>query len=138
VGNAVSFLDIKLIDAMNGKMGYLSERQAVISENIANANTPDYRAKDLPPANFNAMVEESYNKLPLTRTSASHLSSPVATSRYSVIDDPKASETIPMGNNVVLEDQALKLTQTSQDYQLVAQLYRKINGMMRLAVQPNK
>ncbi|MGR3584486.1 MAG: flagellar basal body rod protein FlgB, partial [Pseudooceanicola nanhaiensis] len=38
------------------RMQWLGERQVVISENIANADTPDYKAKDISP--FDQMLEE--------------------------------------------------------------------------------
>ncbi|MCD6034913.1 MAG: flgB [Rickettsiales bacterium] len=131
------FLNSPIMGAAAGKMAYLAEREAVISENIANANTPDYRAKDLPPADFNAMMVKHYNKLPMTRTSSMHMQSGFTPTRFEVVDDRQASETIPVGNNVVLEEQALKLSETATDYQLASKLYTKMHGMMRLAVQPS-
>jgi flagellar basal-body rod protein FlgB len=37
--------NIPLIKAMGAKMMYLEKRQAVLAQNIANADTPNYRAK---------------------------------------------------------------------------------------------
>ena len=43
-------MDLNKLDVFrltNSKMGWLSERQTVLAQNIANADTPGYKAKDL-------------------------------------------------------------------------------------------
>ena len=45
--------DIPLFGMLRGRLGWLSERQRVVAENVANADTPGYRARDLSaPADF--------------------------------------------------------------------------------------
>ena len=55
--------NISLFQAMNAKMGYLAERQKIISQNVANADTPGYMSQDLRKVDFSKMVENiSKNK----------------------------------------------------------------------------
>ena len=49
--------DIPLFAMLKGRLGYLSDRQRVIAENVANANTPGYQARDLKPFSFQAHVQ---------------------------------------------------------------------------------
>jgi flagellar basal-body rod protein FlgB len=46
-----------LFQLISARMSWLSQRQAVLSQNIANADTPDYRPKDLRVADFTRLVE---------------------------------------------------------------------------------
>ena len=48
--------NIGLFQAMNAKMKYLNERQVVISQNVANADTPGYVSQDLNKVDFSRMV----------------------------------------------------------------------------------
>ena len=43
------------------KMGWLSERQTVLAQNIANSDTPGYKAKDLRLPDFSSML--NYHKV---------------------------------------------------------------------------
>ena len=51
---AMNLTDIPLFAMLKNRMGYLSDRQNVIAENIANANTPDFVARDVKPFSFDA------------------------------------------------------------------------------------
>src|SRR3954453_16262309 len=44
--------DIPIFSMLKSRLGYLSERQRVIAENVANANTPGYQARDLKAFDF--------------------------------------------------------------------------------------
>ena len=46
-----------LLQLISARMSWLSQRQAVLSQNIANADTPDYRPKDLRATDFSRLVE---------------------------------------------------------------------------------
>jgi len=48
---------------VNKRMDFLSQRQKVLSENVANADTPKYHPKDLKPIDFRAMVRTEQNNL---------------------------------------------------------------------------
>ena len=48
--------DIPLFAMLKSRMGYLSQRQKVIAQNVANADTPGYRPSDLKPYSFQASL----------------------------------------------------------------------------------
>eukprot|EP01030_Chromulinospumella_sphaerica_P014591 gene14591-14386_t len=54
---SMNITDIPLFSMLKGRLGYLSDRQNVIAENIANANTPDFVARDVKPFNFDAYMK---------------------------------------------------------------------------------
>lgn len=44
-------------------------------------------------------------------------------------------ETAPDGNNVVLEDQMMRMSQSSMDYQTITNLYKKQVAMIKSAIR---
>ncbi len=124
---------LPLFETMRHRMAYLSARQTVLAENVANANTPGYKAKDIEAPDFAAMAEGNGGAGAMTVANSMHISSagtPAGTFRTKIMSD---SESTPNGNSVVLEDQMMKVSSTQMDYATVTQLYRKALSMIRLA-----
>ena len=98
------------------RLDWLTARQRVISENIANADTPGARAQDV------ASFEEF-----------------LGTARRDTDTDPKVLKVgdswaqSPDGNNISLEQQTILSTRTAQDHGLASRLYAKGHQMLILA-----
>ena len=128
--------NIGLFQALNAKMNYLDQRQKVLAQNIANANTPDYKPKDLTKVDFGTVLKEvsKDNVLRPETTNAMHMPS------ASGIDDAqsrkmkKTYDVAPTGNAVVLEEQMVNSAQTMTDYNLMTTLYQKNVNMMRISL----
>ncbi|MDO8289011.1 MAG: flagellar basal body protein [Parvibaculum sp.] len=137
--------DIPILSMMKQRLHWLTERQQVLAQNVANANTPGYVARDLKELDFGAMVDASGPRLAPVATSSAHIGSPVAGSDAGgrsqmgkarggeVIKSP-GFETSPTGNSVTLEDEMIKVAQTQMDYETVTSLYTKGMGLIRIAV----
>lgn len=117
-------------------MNYLNQRQRVISQNVANADTVNYRPQDLKEVDFGRVLQkvtESHN-IRLDTTNKGHLPPP------NEVEDPKEAkqkktyEVAPDGNAVIMEEQLLKAGKTSMDYNLMASLLQKNLGMIRTAI----
>src|ERR1700692_3913587 len=67
---------IDLFRVAGDRMRYLTERQAVIARNIANADTPDFKAQDLAPFNPVGALSASGGTSPLSlvQTNPAHMS----------------------------------------------------------------
>lgn len=112
------------------RLQWLGARQQVISENIANSDTPNFKAKDV--SSFSKMLEGAQQS-GLTTTNAKHIGgSPTSSIGTEVIKDVWG-ETID-GNTVVLEQQSILANEVGEDYQLAARLYRKGYDLLTLAV----
>src|ERR1700733_12215607 len=48
-----------LIDIIVQKMAYLNQRQSVLAENVANVDTPGYKARDLAPLTFDGAMKQA-------------------------------------------------------------------------------
>ena len=123
---------IPLFSMITRQMDWLTTRQNVLAQNIANADTPNYKAKDLAPLDFAAMARAAGGGLNLRTTSGNHIKA--ANSAASNALSGKDSSASPSGNAVVLEDELMKITETQADYELITRLYRKHVGMLRTAL----
>lgn len=127
---------IGLFKAMTAKMNYLDQRQRVISQNIANSDTPEYQPRDLTPVDFGAAVK----KVTGDRTVRPELTNPRHMAPGGDIDDPKnreqktTYEAAPVGNAVIVEEQMINAARTTMDYNLMTTLYQKNVGMIRTAL----
>lgn len=125
---------LTLFRQMEQKMHWLSARQSVLAENVANADTPGYRSRDLKPFDFARHLEQGGN-LPMQITAPAHMNgSKGAASVPASQRDRFAVETSPNGNQVSLEDQLTKVGETGMEYQMLTNLYRKQVGMIKTAL----
>lgn len=123
-----------LFKLMARRMNWLTQRQEVLSQNIANADTPKYKPNDLKPFTFqDALTDE--HRVEMTATNPAHLAGTRATTDNKSHRQRDPYETKPDGNAVVLEEQMMKVGQTSQDYDTVLSLYKKQLGMIQTAVR---
>ena len=116
-----------------GKMGWLAERQRVLSQNVANSDTPKYQPKDLKSVDFRRMVQKN-ESVNIARTHSSHMSLGSESQKYQMEKSRDTYETSPDGNAVILEQQLLKAAKTTADYELMTSLYRKHVGMFKIAL----
>jgi flagellar basal-body rod protein FlgB len=127
-----------LFQLISARLGWLGQRQATLSQNIANADTPDYRPRDLRARDFERLVritQQPEQRVALAQTDPGHQSGgPQAGIGLAGHDTPTRYETTPDGNAVILEEQMAKATETALDYQLTSNLYSKYLGMIRLAL----
>jgi flagellar basal-body rod protein FlgB len=68
----MGFGDIPLLNILQQKMTWLSDRQGVLSRNVANASTPGFVPMDLNEKDFAAAVSEA-TRGGLATTNARHL-----------------------------------------------------------------
>ena len=127
---------LPLFRLIGQRLGYLSQRQAVLAENVANADTPGYRANDLEPfADHLARAGQS-PRLAMTRTHPAHIDASAGPSAGAadVAGLEDAYEISPSGNEVNIEQQMIAVAQNAMDHQLALNLYRKQAGLIRMAI----
>jgi flagellar basal-body rod protein FlgB len=132
--------EIPLFAMLRQRMGYLSERQRVIAENIANADTPGYVGRDLKPFTFSAALQSQAGAMMLqpAQTEAGHLPGGLRRGGMTSFKSVKAadSETTLDGNAVVLEDQSIKMTEARMQYDAAIGFYQKSMALLRMAARP--
>ncbi len=123
-----------LFSAIKQRLGWLGQRQEVLARNIANADTPGYRPRDLRPLGFGAMVRAPKATVAVAVTNPAHLTGRRRQAGGTAERiERKPYETAPAGNAVVLEQQMAKLNETAVSHRLASELYRKHLGMIRTA-----
>jgi flagellar basal-body rod protein FlgB len=116
-----------------GKMGWLAERQRVLSQNVANSDTPKYQPKDLKAVDFRHLVQKSEG-MQIETTHRAHRTLRSEGQKYQVEKSRDIYETAPDGNAVILEQQLMKAAKTTADYELMTSLYRKHVSMFKIAL----
>jgi flagellar basal-body rod protein FlgB len=130
--------DIPLFSMLRGRLGYLNERQKIIAENVANADTPNYRPHDLKPFSFEAQVKAAASSAGVQAvTQPGHMQAPNARRSLSGSKPIRAadSETTMDGNGVVLEEEMMKMTDARMNYDAAIGFYQKSLGMLRTAIR---
>jgi flagellar basal-body rod protein FlgB len=129
---------IPLFAMLRGRMGYLNERQQVISENVANADTPGFLPKDLKPYTFQAQLQAQKTAMAPVMTDPSHMQPPHAQAGAASGFKPlvsRDSETTLDGNAVVLEEEMMKLTDARMNYDAAVSFYQKSLALLRTAAR---
>lgn len=133
-----------ILAGIRTEMKHLADRQRVISQNIANSETPGFKARDVAAPNFSALLAAQQGGagggVPAVATPTVQLTAGMAALGAraplgaSSILDTDVSETKPDGNNVTLEDQLLKMGQIQADFAAVTNIYRKQLSMLKSAL----
>jgi flagellar basal-body rod protein FlgB len=136
---------IPLFSLLQNKLSYLGERQKVIAQNVANASTPGFTPSDLKPfeqqpgldprAPHAAAVAGPARTDAGISLGASPSSSQSASARAYVSVSAPDSETTLNGNQVVLEEQMLKMSESRSDYEAAIGFYQKSLSLLHLAVR---
>lgn len=127
----MDFSNIPLFSVMRSKLTYMSERQGVLAQNIANVDTPGYRAMDVSAPDFSKMVA---HKLQMTATNAHHMGGGKASGSFKHEPRKNTDELNPVGNNVVIEEEMAKVAANQAEYQKVINLYGKAISMFKIAL----
>jgi flagellar basal-body rod protein FlgB len=131
----MDYSGIKLMQMMQVKMAYLSEKQDVLAQNIANADTPGFKAKKMRDLDFERMALAEARRLQL-RGSSSGASMEGARHSQEFRQDKqrKTYETTPVENNIALEEQMAMVAMNNLEYTTVTNLYTKTSGMFKIAL----
>jgi flagellar basal-body rod protein FlgB len=136
--------DIPLFSMLKGRLGYLNQRQQVVAQNIANADTPDYTPRDLKGFTFKSHMSAQTTTVGTSSIgsiggSTPHLlktaSSGGASPAFKPMNAPD-SETTLDGNQVVLEEQMMKMSEARMNYDAAISFYQKSLGLLRMASRP--
>jgi flagellar basal-body rod protein FlgB len=135
---AMNLPDIPLLSMLKTRMAWLNQRQDVLTQNVANADTPGYVAHDLKALDFSKELRQSAS---LTQSASQMM---VTDPRHIAIppksgggfDDVEVhdSEANPNGNSVSLEQEMIKVSETQAQFQAATNLYAKAMTMMKTAI----
>ena len=133
-----------LMGLIQQRLSYLSQRQTVLAQNVANANTPGYKPKDLEPFSFAAALRETkpaqsqLSSATLAVTNSAHIQAAAASAAPAgtqfATKKMKAYEVVPSGNAVTLEQQMSQVSQTAIEYNAFTGIMGRVRGWLRMAL----
>lgn len=123
-------LDIAILRLAGSLASYSSLRQGVIAQNIANADTPGFRARDLLPF-AEAYADAAVAPGGLRATRPGHLDPAAPAPRLFAGPAHAPGTESPNGNTVGLEDQMMRAAQTRLQHDLALGVYSKSLAILR-------
>lgn len=130
IGECLVFERIEMLNMARALTGHAAQRNTVVARNIANADTPGYKAGDLEP------FEKTYRRASapgLRVTRVGHMETPAfspADAREIVTGEVPS----PNGNSVSLEEELVKTAQLKREHDLSLGIYRSALDLMRLSL----
>lgn len=110
---------------------HAAARQSTIAQNVANSDTPDYRARDL--ASFADTYTSSDNVLRATR--AKHIISNDAIGPKAIAEEVlRPGAMSPNGNSVSLETEFMAAAEAKRDHDLALAVYKSSMNIIRASV----
>ncbi len=133
--------DMTVLQAAIMKMQWTEDRQRVLSQNIANADTPGYKARDISPLNFKNLLKNSSSTLSLSggvrlaTTNARDIGGTTGGSdgMPAAHEEQHPYSVSPSGNSVVLEEQMLKMNENYEQHRMASAIYQKNVDMLAAA-----
>jgi flagellar basal-body rod protein FlgB len=127
-GEAPMFEKLELTRMAQGMAAHAGARMGVIAKNVANADTPGYKAEDIP--DFAKVYAEP--GLALKATRAGHITDPARPT------DPRPFVTkgaeSPNGNSVSLEGEMVKSVEARQEHEMALAIYRATSDVIRASL----
>jgi flagellar basal-body rod protein FlgB len=132
----MAFANLSLFTALTEKMRWHQTRQGLLAENVANAETPGYRGRDLKAYGFEEHMRSvsSSATLSTATTNARHIVGTASSASSFGPRGMQAFEITPEGNGVTLEDEMMKVASNQMDYQAVTTLYSRSMRLLRTAL----
>lgn len=127
----MSLNNLSIFQMAKMRMDWAAQRQKIVSQNIANSNTPGYVAKELKKLNFKNLASSQEHRVRMIRTNAAHQPTRPEVGPYREEVERFPFESSPDGNEVVLEEQMSKLSDTSHQYKVASELFKKHMNILK-------
>jgi len=132
--------DIPLLAMLQSRFGYLNQQQRGIAVNVANSDTPGFVPSDLKAFSYtargNAIAPGGALPMAPVSTQAGFLQAPTSTAAKTWQSEAAPdSEARLDGNQVVLEEQMMKMSKARGDYDAAINFYEKAVGLLQLAIK---
>ncbi|MNV82130.1 Flagellar basal body rod protein FlgB [Ensifer sp. M14] len=122
---------IQLFELASRQAQWLTVRQNVVAGNIANANTPHYKAKDVKP--FESVLQNT--GIQMAATNKAHFTESLEASQVAEVGMLDGVQIQQSGNSVAIEQEMMKTGEIKRDYELSAGLVKAFHRMMLMTVR---
>ena len=129
--------DIPILSMLRTRLAWHQARQRVLAENVANADTANYKARDLVAPKFAPSGVEMSRPaagVTLARTESNHIAGIGGGGRQFDTDKKGKYEVRPTGNAVSLEDEMMKVAANQMDYQAATAVYTHSLNLIKIGL----
>jgi flagellar basal-body rod protein FlgB len=128
-------MKLPLLSALTEKMKWHQARQSLLAENVANAETPGYRGRDLKAFGFEEHMRKlSTAQIATVATQPMHISVQGTDADGFGARQSNSFEITPEGNGVTLEDEMMKVASNQLDYQTITAVYTRSLRILKSAL----
>lgn len=120
---------IEILKMASAMARHAATRHQVISQNVANADTAGFKAKDLEP------FADSYARMSAQQKMAPNSLTGANAWRAETVNIPGVAS--PNGNTVSVEDQMMRSVEAQQQHEAATAIYRKAMNIMRMSLGRN-
>jgi flagellar basal-body rod protein FlgB len=127
---------LPLFRMATSRMEWSAQRHRVLSQNIGQIDTPDYRPRDIKPVDFKDLAQQAATQpVRVAMTHPSHEPGTLPEAEpYDAQRQRRSFETSLDGNKVVLEEQMQKMGETRSKYMMAASLFQRNLAMLKTAL----
>lgn len=125
------FETIEIFRMAHALAQHAGARQAVVSQNMANADTPGYAARDI--AAFAQVYDSDGGAQSPRITRDGHMLGSETRLEFTVADDPNAVAD-PNGNSVTLETEMLRAVDVKRQHDRALAIYKSSLTVLRTAI----
>ncbi|MBL8578411.1 MAG: flagellar basal body rod protein FlgB [Mesorhizobium sp.] len=108
---------------------WLAVRQTAVAGNVANVNTPGYKAVDVEP--FESVLDKTGVRLATTQQG--HIAGSAGGSGFAVNEQTDEPSVLPSENSVVLEDELMKAGEVRRQFELNTAIVKAFQRMLLTA-----
>lgn len=123
--------NLKIFRISHALASHAGTRQAVIAQNIAQADTPGYRALDVQP--FSDFLRQGDSNT-LRATRPRHLNAALHNTSPHIREAPTSGNSSPNGNTVSLEEQMLEAVDVKRAHDRALAIYKSGLGILRTSL----
>lgn len=120
--------DLNILSMASAMARHAAHRHEILAQNIANADTSGYRAKDLEP------FAEAYGRSAASLSVHELAEQPDAGDDWRVIVSSAPGSQSPNGNSVSLEDQMMRSVEAQGAHDAATAIYKKTLEILRLSL----
>ena len=125
-------LDLNLLRLSSSLAAHATARQVLVAENVAHADTPGYKARDLRP--FDETLRADQPGFAARATRPGHLAFGADPRGFETREQTALGAETPNGNTVSLEDQMMRAAEVRQSHAFALGVYSKALDILRAGI----
>ncbi len=124
------FQNLTLFQTAGALAKHAAHRQSVIAQNVANADTPSYQARDV--SSFKSILGSTGQPVSLKGNRAAHISSPQGPMPAVIFEQSENAK--PNGNTVSIEAEILKSVEAERSHSRALAVYQSSLNILKTSI----